>query len=246
MGGYIMDMQNLSVNDGEGIRTIIFLAGCPLRCRWCANPEGQTQNNPMVHYAEIPEILKSIHEQDIFYRFSGGGITFSGGEATAQPEFLCELADRLYDEGYDLALETCGLFDFEAVRPALSKMDLIFMDMKHPDSETHRVFTGYGNEQILENICRTYALGVSVVIRVPVICGVNGNDRDLEAIFDFMCEHTPDAGLELLPYHTLGEQKYIDLGLPLPDAAFARPADEQMRRWNDMAGSKGIRVVSYR
>ncbi len=82
MGGYIMQIQNYSVNDGEGIRTTIFLAGCPLRCMWCANPEGQTLRNPMTRYVSTAEILAVVRRQMIFYRKSGGGVTFSGGEAT--------------------------------------------------------------------------------------------------------------------------------------------------------------------
>ncbi len=96
MGGYIMQLQNFSVNDGEGIRTIVFMAGCPLRCAWCSNPEGQTVDNPMVHWMETEDILKELRRQAIFYRNSGGGVTFSGGEATAQPEFLREMVDELF------------------------------------------------------------------------------------------------------------------------------------------------------
>ena len=104
MGGYITQIQHCSVNDGEGIRTLIFLAGCPLRCAWCANPEGQTRENPMTRWMETEEVLQAVRRQAIFYRFSGGGVTFSGGEATAQGEFFQELTQRLYDEGYDLSL----------------------------------------------------------------------------------------------------------------------------------------------
>ena len=176
MGGYLMQLQNFSVNDGEGIRTIIFMAGCPLRCAWCANPEGQTCQNTMTHWAETDEVLQKLRKQEIFYRYSDGGVTFSGGEATAQPQFLAELTDALYDDGISLALETCGQFDFDTLRPVLQKMDLIFMDLKHPDTEAHRRFTGVGNETILQNLQKTAALGVPLVVRIPVIAGVNADD----------------------------------------------------------------------
>ena len=81
MGGYLMQLQNFSVNDGEGIRTIVFMAGCPLRCAWCANPEGQTCRNAMTHYAAAEDVLREIRRQSMFYRYSGGGVTFSGGAA---------------------------------------------------------------------------------------------------------------------------------------------------------------------
>ena len=103
-GGYIMQLQNYSVNDGDGIRTDIFLAGCPLWCRWCSNPEGQTLKNLMTRYLTVEEVLAVIRKQRIFYRYSGGGVTFSGGEATVQTGFLRTLTESLYDMGISLAL----------------------------------------------------------------------------------------------------------------------------------------------
>ena len=241
-----MQVQHFSVNDGEGIRTNLFLAGCPLRCAWCANPEGQTRQNPMTRWAETDEILQEVRRQAIFYRFSGGGVTFTGGEATAQPDFLAELTDTLYDEGYSLALETCGWFDFDRLRPTLEKMDLIFMDLKHPDPEAHRRFTGQDNGLILENIQKTARLGIPLVVRIPVILGVNGDDATLTEAFRFLLDKAPGTSLELLPYHRFGEEKYRELGLPLPDASFGVPTREQMTRWEAMAADMGLTVVSYR
>jgi pyruvate formate lyase activating enzyme len=246
MGGYIMQLQNYSVNDGEGIRTVIFMAGCPLSCAWCSNPEGQTKNNPMVHWVETEDIIKEINRQAIFYRFSGGGITFSGGEATAQPEFLKELTDRFYDDGYDLAIETCGQFDFNTLAPTLKKMNLIFMDLKHIDSKKHEFYTGVGNSLILENIKKTAELGVKMVVRVPTIIGVNGDDETMSGIFKFLSKNAPSVGLELLPYHKYGEEKYRQLGKKLPDSSFEIPSDEQMDHWRKMASDEGLNVVSYR
>lgn len=247
MGGYIMQTQGFSVNDGEGIRTIVFLAGCPLRCAWCANPEGQTCRNALTRYAEASEILEEVHRHETFYRYSGGGVTFSGGEATAQPVFLAEMVDRLYDEGYDLALETCGEFDFEALEPILRKMNLIFMDLKHIDSAAHERFTGVPNERILRNLTRTAALGVPLVIRIPTIGGVNADNDAMRGAFAFIRDHCPGASLELLPYHRYGEAKYDRLGLPHPTAAFTTPTQDELARWEQMAqGEYGIRVVSYK
>lgn len=246
MGGYIMQVQHFSVNDGEGIRTNIFLAGCPLRCAWCANPEGQTLRNPMTRWAETEEILQEVRRQAIFYRFSGGGVTFTGGEATAQPEFLAELTNTLYDEGYSLALETCGWFDFDQLRPTLEKMDLIFLDLKHPDPEEHRRLTGQDTGLILENMGKTAGLGIPLVVRIPVILGANGTDDVLAKAFALIRDKAPTASLELLPYHRFGEEKYKELGLPMPDPAFGIPTREQMTHWEAMARSMGLQVVSYR
>ena len=246
MGGYIMQLQNYSVNDGEGIRTVIFLAGCPLRCAWCANPEGQTLRNPMTHWMETGEILRQIQRQEPFYRASGGGVTFSGGEATAQPEFLTELADALYDEGYSLAIETCGQFDFDRIAPVLRKMDHIFMDLKLMDPQRHKTFTGVDNRLILENLARTAALGIPMTVRIPTILGVNGCDADFSDAYGFLAGHCPGVTVELLPYHRYGEGKYRQLGLTPPGDAFQIPSGEQLEHWQQMARDAGLTVVSYR
>ncbi len=246
MGGYIMQLQHFSVNDGEGIRTIIFMAGCPLRCAWCANPEGQTAQNPMTRWAETEEILAAVRRQAIFYRFSGGGVTFSGGEATAQPAFLAELTDALYDEGFDLAIETCGEFDFDLLAPTLQKMNLLFIDLKHIDPAPHRALTGVDNRRILENIQKTASLRIPVVVRIPTILGFNGDDETMARTFAFLREQAPHAALELLPYHRFGEEKYRQLGMEAPGAQFSTPSQEQLARWNNMARAMGIRVTDYR
>ena len=204
MKGSIIQIQNFSVNDGNGIRTTVFFAGCPLHCQWCANPEGLTKERKVAYYSKhcvacgkcvavcpqkigidlnrkrdmciacgkcvmvcskgarklltkemtIEEIVDVIKPQMMFYRKSGGGVTFSGGEATVQKDFLRGLTKRLFDMGLNLALETSGYFAFDEVRDILERMELIFVDIKHMDEEKHKYFTGKSNKIILENISR--------------------------------------------------------------------------------------------
>lgn len=246
MGGYIMQLQHFSVNDGEGIRTIVFMAGCPLRCAWCANPEGQTRRNALTHWAETEDILAELRHQAIFFRHSGGGVTFSGGEATAQLGFLTEMVDALYDEGFSLAIETCGYFDYEMVAPVLRKMDTVFIDIKHIDAAAHARFTGVDNAMILKNICRASAEGLPLVVRIPTIVGVNADDATMTQVFDFFETHQLHAKLEFLPYHRYGEAKYEKLGLALPDPRFNTPGQEALDHWSAMARARGIEVVSYK
>lgn len=246
MGGYIMQLQHFSVNDGDGIRTIVFMAGCPLRCAWCANPEGQTRRNAMTHWAETEDILAELRHQAIFFRQSGGGVTFSGGEATAQPDFLREMVDALYDEGFSLAIETCGYFDYAQMAPTLRKMDTIFIDIKHIDPRQHHAFTGVDNALILQNIRRASDEGLSLVVRIPTIVGVNADDETMTRVFDFFEKNQIRAKLEFLPYHRYGEAKYEKLGLALPDPRFATPSEEQLAHWTAMAEARSIEVVSYK
>ncbi|NLK36613.1 MAG: radical SAM protein [Epulopiscium sp.] len=245
-GGYILQLQNFSVNDGDGIRTTIFMAGCPLRCAWCANPEGFTLKNPMTHYVTVEVVVKKIKKQMIFYRNSGGGITFSGGEATFQPDFLRSMVNRMYDMGLHLAIETCGYFSFEEVYDILQKMDLIFMDMKHMDSHQHLTWTQKENTLILENIQKVSTLGIPMVLRIPTIVGVNASMEHMKSVFEWMESTVPHAKLEFLPYHRFGEYKYEQLRLKLPQTSFETPDDALIKAFTQLAQQYGIEVVSYR
>ena len=245
-GGYILQLQNFSVNDGSGIRTIVFMAGCPLRCAWCANPEGLTLENPMTSYFTVEEVVEKIKKQVIFYRHSGGGVTFSGGEATFQTEFLRSMVNRLYDMGIDLAMETCGYFSFDAVCDILQKMDLIFMDLKLMDADRHLRWTQQDNALIHENIKKTYALGIPMVLRIPTIVNVNADLENMKDTFAFIQKNVPNVKLEFLPYHRFGESKYKELGMPLPNEAFGTPDPSLLEELTALAQKYNIEVVSYR
>ncbi len=294
--GYVMQLQPFSVNDGDGIRTTIFLAGCPLRCRWCSNPEGLAAR-PLVGWyrrrctgcglctAACPErigidltlerdrcracgacadvcpsgarvrlvrlctaeeILTQIRRHEIFYRYSGGGITFSGGEATAQPAFLDELTAQIYDMGLSMALESCGWFDFDRVRPSLERFDLIFMDLKLMDDEKHRRYTGVSNARILENVRRLAELPADVVIRIPVVGGVNDDEENVRRSAAYVHAHLPKARMELLPYHALGKVKYEAIGLAYPQDGSATPTEEKLRALEEIVRAEGVTTVRFR
>ncbi len=296
MKGYLMQMQPFSVNDGDGIRTTIFLAGCPLHCKWCSNPEGMHQNplvgfyprlcigcgacakacpqgiginmnleretctgcgacvkacptgarKQLVSIADTNEILSQAKKHHLFYRESGGGITFSGGEATMQHEVLDELSEKFYDLGFSLDIESCGNFDFDETLPILKRMDLIFMDLKHMDSEQHRKFTGVSNERILENMKRLGETGAQIVIRIPVIEGVNADDENIRRSGEFVKKYLPEAKMELLPYHKFGFGKYEALGMELPQADFVRPTEERMEHLRGILRGLGIELADFR
>lgn len=294
--GYVMQLQPFSVNDGDGIRTTIFLAGCPLRCRWCSNPEGLAARPlvgwyrrrctgcglcaaacperigidltlerdrcracgscadacpsgaraRMVRLCTAEETLTQIRRHEIFYRYSGGGITFSGGEATAQPEFLDALTAQIYDMGLSMALESCGWFDFDRVRPSLERFDLIFMDLKLMDDERHRRYTGVSNARILENVRRLAELPADVVIRIPVVGGVNDDEENVRRSAAYVHEHLPGARMELLPYHALGKVKYEAIGLAYPQDGSATPTEEKLRALEEIVRAEGVTTVRFR
>lgn len=246
MTGYFMEPQNFSVNDGEGIRTLVFFAGCPLSCKWCANPEGQTIENCFVKEYSVEELLKIIERQEIFYRYSGGGVTFSGGEATSKPVVLRELVNGLYDRNINIAIETSGYFEFKDVRDILEKLDLIFIDLKHMDDVKHKNFTGVSNENILDNIKRLNVLNVDIVVRVPVIEGVNADYNNIVETAKFVKENLKNPKIELLPYHSFGDEKYEALGIEKPSKDYKAPTKEKMEKLKILIEEQGIVVVSYK
>lgn len=261
LSGYFMEPQNFSVNDGEGIRTIIFFAGCPLRCQWCANPESsvgfgtnifnhdvlkEDHTNYLVHKYHIDELLEVIEKQKLFYRFSGGGVTFSGGEPTLQKDMLRELTYKLYDKAIDLAIETSGFFDFDEMKDVLEKLNLIFIDLKHMDNDKHKYFTGVSNKKILNNIARLNELKVPVVVRIPVIATVNSDEENIRETAKFLKNHLKDPKLELLPYHSFGDEKYKSLGIEVPSRKFATPSFEFMEKLEKIILSEGVELVSYK
>lgn len=296
--GYFMEPQNFSVNDGEGIRTTIFFAGCPLRCKWCANPEGLESVNrtsfnseicigcgkcaincpvgvginlklpeerikciscgkcaevcpaksrkQLIKRYSIDDILKILKRQEIFYRYSGGGVTFSGGEATLQQDMLRELVNKLYDKAFNLAIETSGYFEFNEVKDILEKLDLIFVDIKHMNTSKHKMLTGVSNEKILYNIKRLNELDANVVVRIPLIAGVNANIENIIETAKFVKYNIKNPMVELLPYHNFGDEKYEALGIEKPSRDFEVPSIEFVNEVKELIKAYGIEVVSYK
>jgi len=238
-GGLVFEIQRWSTGDGPGIRSTIFFQGCPLRCAWCCNPEAwQGGAEPVPAEA----ILAAVERDRVFYRQSGGGVTFSGGEATAQPALLLHLARRLRAAGIHLALETCGLFTWEDLEPALALMDLVFFDLKHMDSAAHARLTGAPNGLILENARRLAGLGVPMILRLPLIPGCNDAPENLAATAGFAVE-LGGLEVELMPYHQLGRGKHRELGLDYALGDLEPPSAEAVDRARQLLRSRGARVT---
>ncbi|MBQ8920381.1 MAG: glycyl-radical enzyme activating protein [Acidaminococcaceae bacterium] len=296
--GRILQLQHYSVNDGDGIRTIVFFAGCPLHCRWCANPEGLQARNRIMYIASrcigcgrctavcplqigcdlnapgerdkcigcgacvkacleharkntvtdwtVQQVLDWLEKNLLFFRESGGGVTYSGGECTQQPEFLAALVRAVYDMGLNQAIETSGYFPLEKLQPTLDLLDLLFIDIKHMDRDKHRQFTGVDNGLILQNIAALGEQGKNIIIRVPAIMGVNGDEENIRNTARFVRQHLPNPKMELLPYHSYGADKYTQLGLPYEEDALRRPTEEELARLRQVIEAEGVETVSFR
>jgi pyruvate formate lyase activating enzyme len=185
-------------------------------------------------------ILAEVERDQAFHRRSGGGVTFSGGEATCQPRLLGALAERLARMGTHLVLETCGFFDWSDNEAALARMDLVYFDLKHMDSRVHERLTGVGNDLILANAARIAAGGTPMVVRLPLIPGLNDSEENLAETARFVAERLGRAvPMEVLPYHRLGSGKYAALGEAAPLAAVTPPTTEAVQQAADLLGAGG-------
>lgn len=221
--GRIFDIQRFSIHDGNGIRTIVFLKGCVLRCRWCCNPESQEyaietmmmQGKPKVigRDVTVEEVMKTVERDRTYYQRSKGGLTLSGGESLCQPEFARDLLRAAKHVGIRTAMESMGCAKYEVIEGILPYLDQYLLDIKHMNPQKHQAYTGKTNELMLENAKKIAASGqTELSIRVPVIPTFNDTKEEIKAIAEFTATLPGVKRIYLLPYHRLGQDKYDGLG----------------------------------
>lgn len=232
MQGIVFDIKRFAVHDGPGIRTTVFLKGCPLKCLWCHNPESMDMNpvhsvkkvqidGQLYDHMEevgvstsVEKVMEVIKKDRIFMEESGGGVTISGGEPTMQPGFLLSLLQACREEGFHTAVDTCGFASRNTFLEILPFTDLFLFDLKHPNSEKHREVTGQPNEIILENLTLLLQHGKKVRVRIPVVPGINYNEADIALMIRLLksMNGRPDQ-VDLLPYHATAKHKYKRFGI---------------------------------
>ncbi len=269
--GNILRIERSSIHDGSGLRTVVFLKGCPLRCSWCSTPESKDyefekgfaaelcvacgqcasicQNNAIridldnnvavtdrskcgrclkcadvcasnavKSYGKImtvSEVMDEIKKDEIFFYYSGGGITLSGGEPICQSDFSAALLRESRLLGINTALESCLYGKYKSIEKLLPWLDTLYADLKHMDSGIHRKWTGEDNRWILENLVKVNHSNYSpqIIVRIPLVPGFNDSDENLLATLQFCKGLDNLKGLEILPYHRLGVDtyRYLDL-----------------------------------
>lgn len=283
--GIIFNIQRYCVNDGPGIRTTVFMKGCPLNCAWCHNPESKLishqimlrtslctgceqcakvcenschsfQNN--IHNFNpkncitcnkcvdicpvgaletvgkemtVSEVVTEVLKDSIFYETSNGGVTFSGGEPFYQAEFLLDTLKELKQKGISTAIETCGFVNSKALETAAPFIDLFLYDYKLSSNSEHQKYTGVSNELILENLKLLNRLDKRVILRCPIIKGVNDTNEHFESIAKLVNKYNNIEQVDIEPYHNLGENK--SLGLGQSPCCFETANDSEVANWLD-------------
>ena len=237
--GRIFDIQRYSIHDGPGIRTIVFLKGCVLRCKWCCNPESQeyqlqtmmVQGKPKTigRDVTVEEVMETVMKDQIYYQRSGGGLTLSGGESLCQAEFARDLLRAAKARGINTAMESMAGLPYEKVEMVLPYLDTYLMDIKHMNPLKHKEFTGKSNELMLENARKIAESGqTKLVIRVPVIPTFNDQPDEIRDIAWFADKLPGVDKIHLLPYHRLGQDKYDGLGRTYEMPDVLPPENEYM------------------
>lgn len=251
--GRIFDIQRFSTHDGSGIRTLVFLKGCPLRCRWCCNPESQSyeiqqmalggNTKTVGRDVTVEEVLKEVLRDRMYYRRSGGGVTLSGGESLTQPDFAVALLTACQENGVHTAIETTGFASSEVIERYLPVLDCVLMDIKHVDSQKHQEFTTRPNDRILQNARLIAEKAKRLIIRVPVIPTFNDTEEEIGAIAAFAASLPNVNEIHLLPYHRMGADKYTGLGREYTMAHITPPTAEHMELLRRKAECYGLKAL---
>ncbi|MDE7098291.1 MAG: pyruvate formate lyase-activating protein [Ruminococcus sp.] len=219
MKGYIHSTESFGTVDGPGVRFVVFFQGCPIRCKYCHNPDTwDFQKGREVSADEL------IREYDSYKEFlKSGGITATGGEPLAQPDFLAELFSLAKEKGVHTCLDTSGAVynpeNHGKIDSVLEYTDLVMLDIKHIDSEKHRKLTGAGNENILAFAEHLKELNIPLWIRHVAVPDITDSEGDLFRLGEFISRLKNLKALDVLPYHDMARIKYAELGMeyPLPD-----------------------------
>jgi pyruvate formate lyase activating enzyme len=253
--GVVFDVQRAALHDGPGVRTVVFLKGCFLRCQWCHNPESWSpepevavqpdssgQYRTFGSEMSVQDVMRIVLRDRIYYEVSGGGLTLSGGEPTLQFDFCRALLGAARQQNLHTCLDTCGHNSQETFAALLPLVDLFLFDYKLTDSQAHLLWTGAGNELVLSNLDFLYRSGARILLRCPLLPGINDSQEHFEAIAILNQKYPRLHGIEILPYHDTGHYKFGLLGMDPPRFNTSVPSEEEQRKYRQILASLGVQI----
>lgn len=239
--GLINSTESFGAVDGPGLRFIVFMQGCHMRCRYCHNPEtwalkGGTERTP-------EDVLEQALRFKTYWK-NGGGITVSGGEALVQIDFVTKLFQLAKEKGINTCLDTSGN-PYTTKEPFFSKFkelmkvtDLVMLDIKQIDNDKHKSLTGWGNENILALAQYLSDNGIHMWIRHVLVPGITTDEEDLKKLAEFIGKLKTVDKVEVLPYHSLGIPKYDNLGIEYTLRDTESPSKEEIKKAETILGIK--------
>ena len=285
--GLVFGIQHFSIHDGEGIRSNVFLKGCPLRCLWCHNPEGlsaqigiqyiqnkcrgcgrcgyifknmhdlyiKTESQKQAYAAQcvygalepvgkwmtVTEVIDDVMKDLRFFKESDGGITVSGGEPMLQHEFTLALLKEAKKRGIQTAMETSGFASLKQYKQVLPYVDEFLWDYKETDEIKHKEFTGVSNQRILENLDALYKDGANIILRCPIISGLNDTEEHFRGIAQRSSQMKNLKGVELMPYHKFGVAKDTRIGR-MEQKEYEVPSKNMKKYWEEQIIAMGGRL----
>lgn len=256
MQSLIFDIKHFAVHDGPGLRTTIFFKGCPLRCWWCHNPESISQEPQHIEVVRrvgrntfpekqligqkltSDEVIFEIEKDLLFFEESGGGVTFSGGEPLMHANYIEILASRCKEKNIHTALDTSGFVNQTKLQGILPFIDLFLYDIKFLDDNLHKRYTGVSNKSILDNFEFLIGEEKNIIIRYPLIPGINNSVCQLLELKDYLSGKVDE--LHFLPYHTIAQHKYNQVGLMNKMQGVESLSEEEINKVLDIFQESGF------
>lgn len=243
MMGRVHSIDTFSTLDGPGIRMVVFMQGCHLRCKYCHNPDTWDPEASTAGEFSKEKIMKIILRGLPYFEASGGGVTFSGGEPLLQHEFVREIFKQCREAKIHTALDTSLYVSASSVESILPYTDLVLADIKHFDNEKSLTITGAGNQCNIENLQMINARQVEIWIRYVIVPGLTDDENDLLAMADFISTLDSITRIDLLPYHSLGSHKWELLGLDYSLNNISPPSPSLMQNLKTLVQTRSNKLV---